>query len=173
MVLLTMAIVYVLVCFSLYLVCWGLDGDLMEHGARYSFACPPKPIFYILSFTWGLPTVLLGSLAAFFIFITGHKPKKYGYEWYFELNVDFGLELGIFFIVPKDATEQLKQHEHGHGIQNVYFGPFNLGTTVLPSVIRYWYRKFVPCDSKYDDAWFEGTATASGKALIESLSKDI
>ena len=162
-------LIYILVCFCLYLAFWQLDDDLKEHGTRFSFKCPKKVWFYILSFTWGLPTVLFGNLVALALLITGHKPKKYGYEWYFELNVNFGLELGIFFIVPKDSSEQLKQHEHGHGIQNVYFGVFNIGTTLLPSAFRYWYRKFVPCDSKYDDAWFEGSATASGKELMEDL----
>ena len=47
-------------------------------------------------------------------------PNVIPWEWCFEIpNITWGLELGVFFIAPKGANhEEIKQHEHGHGIQN-------------------------------------------------------
>lgn len=139
------------------------------------FKAPRSPtVFYALSFTWGLPSILIGSVVAAVLFIAGNKSKKYGWEWYFELpNINWGLELGIFFIAPKGKGryEGLKMHEHGHGIQNIYLGIFNPLVVSLPSALRFWYRKFreaigKPCETEYDNVWFEGSASMSGHALM-------
>ena len=98
--------------------------------------CEKNPVFkapkhratyYILSFTWGLPMTLFGCIVALGFLITGHRPKRYGWDWYFEIKgIGWGLELGIFFIAPDGECEQLKAHEQGHGIQNIYLGIFNI-----------------------------------------------
>lgn len=148
--------------------------------------CAKSPVFkaprhratyYILSFTWGLPMTLFGCIVAVGFLITGHRPKRYGWDLYFEIKgIGWGLELGIFFIAPDGECEQLKAHEQGHGIQNIYLGIFTPAVVSLPSAIRFWYREIrynigKRCKTKYDDIWFEGSASASGKALIERLKK--
>jgi len=136
-----------------------------------------KWVFYILSFTWGLPTVVIGAIIALFVRLAGHKPKRYGWEWCFEIpNLGWGLELGLFFIAPT-GHESVHMHEHGHGIQNIYLGIFDPLVVSVPSVVRFWYREIrekfgKPCKTKYDDAWFEKSATESGKAFIKRLKDE-
>jgi hypothetical protein len=117
---------------------------------------------------------LIGAITALILICLGHRPKRYGWSYCFELKVNFGLELGIFFIAPVGGYESVKQHEHGHGIQNVYFGPFTIGMISIPSATRYWVREFLywkgtPPKTKYDDIWFEGQASLSGKEFINNL----
>ena len=147
--------------------------------------CKTNPVFkapshawmyYFLSFTWGLPMNFVGTIVVLVLMMRGHKPRKYGWNFAFEFDsIDWGLELGIFFIVPKDYYD-LYMHEHGHGIQNVYLGLFMPFVVSLPSAIRYWYREIRykignPPESSYDDIWFEGSATESGKAFLKELEK--
>ena len=136
---------------------------------------PPKRrmLFYILSLTWGLPTVIIGAFAALLVRMKGYRPRKYGWEWCFEIpNINWGLSLGLFFIAPA-GNEKIKIHELGHGIQNMYLGPFFPLAVSIPSVIRFWYHKGRTKRKKackeYDAAWFEGSATRSGYALISRL----
>lgn len=136
-----------------------------------------RATYYILSFTWGLPMVLFGCLVALVLVVTGHKPKKYGWDWCFEFKgLGWGLELGIFFIAPAEECEHLKEHEHGHGIQNIYLGFFTPFVVSIPSAVRFWVREIKYNMGKknlppYDSVWFEGSASASGKALMERLRK--
>jgi hypothetical protein len=37
-----------------------------------------KFLFYLLSFTWGLPMTLVGCVVSFILLSLGYKPKKYG-----------------------------------------------------------------------------------------------
>ena len=134
--------------------------------------------FYLLSFTWGLPMTLIGLIIALILVIIGYKPKKYGYCLHFEVGENWGgINLGIVFITSKNASKHTKDHEHGHGLQNCYWGflfPFVIG---LPSLIRCWYldikyysnNKIPP--TSYDSAWFEGDATKRGTEFIESLGE--
>ena len=131
-----------------------------------------KPLFYVLSCTWGLPMTFIGVVVALVLIITGHKPQKWNYCYYFEVGKNWGgIGLGPIFVVNKNSGIYIKNHEHGHGIQNCYFGclmPFLVG---IPSVIRYWYRELrytktgkTPA-TDYDDIWFEGSATRLGTEL--------
>ena len=134
-----------------------------------------KYLFYLLSFTWGLPMTLIGCIAAVFLLIVGHRPYKYGYCCCFEVGNGWGgVNLGIVIIVSKTALEHTKAHEHGHAIQNCWFGflmPFVVG---IPSVIRYWYREWVVRSGrkkyselpKYDAAWYEGSASKLGHKFM-------
>ena len=128
-------------------------------------------LYYILQFTWGIPMNLVGCVVALVLVCCGKKAYRYGWNYCFELNVNFGLELGIFFIAPVGGSTHTKNHEHGHAIQNIYFGPFAIGMVSAPSAIRFWVRELKrkmghPPKTKYDDAWFEGQATASGDLFI-------
>ena len=98
--------------------------------------------FWVLSFTWALPTTILGALIALGLLVTGHKPKRYGPCICFPITEDWGLELGLFFICTKDEDEQLKQHEFGHHLQACFLlGPLTLFLATIPSIVRYWVRE--------------------------------
>lgn len=131
-----------------------------------------KTLFYILSWTWGIIMTLIGAVVALALIITGHKPKKWGYCYYFEVGKNWGgLELGMFFLTSKNGGEYTRNHEHGHALQNCVWGPLMPFVICIPSVIRYWYReirsrKGLKNKTKYDDIWFEGDATRRGSEFI-------
>ncbi|MBR6915096.1 MAG: hypothetical protein IKN36_01945 [Clostridia bacterium] len=127
-------------------------------------------VFYAVSLTWGLPTVLPGAIVALFLRLRGRKPVKTGREWGFLLpGVNWGLSLGLFFIAPV-RSRSTALHEVGHGIQNFYLGPFMPAVVLIPSFIRFWFfriqrkRGRTPAN-RYDGVWFERSAAASGEAL--------
>ena len=136
-----------------------------------------KSAFYALSFTWGILMTLAGCFVAAVLIIAGYRPKKYGYCWYFEVGEGWGgLEMGIFFLVSKDASEHTKMHEHGHGFQNCMYGPAMVGISIA-SAVRYWYREFkyhrkgLTPPTAYDDIWFEGEATKLGTDFMSTFEK--
>lgn len=99
-------------------------------------------LFWILSCTWGILMTLLGLIVALGLLIAGQKPHKFGYGFYFEVGHNWGgLEIGPVFLVQKNALLSLKQHEAGHGIQNIWFGPLMPFLISIPSAIRYWLRE--------------------------------
>lgn len=134
--------------------------------------------FYLLSFTWGLPMTLIGCVVAFILRSAGYVPQKYGYCYHFEVGENWGgVNLGIFILTDVTSSEHTKSHEHGHAIQNCYWGflfPFVIG---LPSAIRYWYREYLVSIKKrayselseYDSLWIEGDATKRGTEFMKSL----
>ena len=142
------------------------------------FAAPARVLFLLLSLTWGLPMTLAGAFAAFFLLITGHKPGIFGRCVLFKLSrAKFGLSLGLFIFAP-EGDMPTASHEHGHSVQNVYFGPFTPLCVGIPSAVRFWYRKFrsavkKPCRTAYDHIWFERSATESGLALYSKPKKEI
>ncbi|MBQ3404113.1 MAG: hypothetical protein IJG63_01685 [Oscillospiraceae bacterium] len=127
-----------------------------------------KTTFYILSFTWGLPLTLIGCLLAAAMLISGHKPRRCGWAWYFTAGEYWGgMEGGPFFIRDRCSSEHITCHEYGHAIQNCFFGPFMLLLVTIPSGVRYWYRRLYrrwgrAIRSEYDRVWFEGQATRLG-----------
>ena len=159
--------VYILVSAVIY-------AALRARCAKNAVFRPPasRTIFYLLSFTWGLPYTLFGCAAAAYLrFIRGYRPSGYGWAWCFEIpDIKWGLELGIFFIAPA-GDEYIKRHEYGHAIQNALIGIFSPAVISLPSAIRFHYRAARakagrPCASGYDDVWFERSATETGTAAI-------
>ena len=138
-----------------------------------------KTLFYILSFLWGLPLTLIGLVVALALIITGHKPQKWGYCWYFTIGKTYwgGLEFGPIFLMDKSNSVHIKNHEFGHGLQNCVFGPAMIFVVGIPSAIRYWYRKIryynrnqVP-PTDYDDIWFEGMASSWGTKEMDKIRK--
>ena len=134
--------------------------------------------FYLLSFTWGLPMTLVGLVVAFVLIIAGYKPTKYGYCLHFVVGNNWGgINLGVVFITSNNPSEHTKAHEHGHGIQNCYWGILFPCVIVIPSAIRYWYRELkyhrkglIP-STQYDDFWVEADATKRGTEFIKSLGE--
>ena len=99
-------------------------------------------IFYILSFTWGIVMSLLGSFMILALLIIGKKPKLFHGRVYIEVGKDWGgCEMGCFFICDDTPTLSLKQHECGHGIQNILFGSLTPFLVSIPSAIRYQLRE--------------------------------
>lgn len=131
-----------------------------------------KALFYILSFTWGLPMTLIGLIVALVLICTGHKPKKWGGCWYFNVGGSWGgLELGAFFLTDGIDNKHVKNHEFGHAIQNCVLGPLMPFLVSIPSAIRYWYRTIrenlgLRNETAYDAIWFEGSATRLGNGYI-------
>lgn len=119
---------------------------------------------------------LIGCIAALFLLILRYKPIKWGYCYYFEVGENWGgLDLGPIFITNKNPSEHTKSHEHGHGIQNCWFGLLMPFIVCIPSAIRYWYREYLMRSGKktyselpdYDSVWFESQATALGTEFID------
>ena len=102
-----------------------------------------KPLFYVLSVTWGCIMTTIGAIVALVLLILGYRPKKWNYCYYFEVGENWGgIELGMFFITDKSSSIRTKNHEHGHGIQNCYLGVFMPFVVCIPSAARYWLREF-------------------------------
>lgn len=127
-----------------------------------------KALFYFLSFTWGLPMNIAGLFIAAAMLITFHKPRRWGPCIYFETGKNWGgASWGMFFLVNKDSSERLRNHEMGHSFQNCYLGFFMPFIVGFPSVTRYWARRIWelakrPSSKDYDAIWFEGSATRLG-----------
>lgn len=132
-------------------------------------------IFYFLNLTWGLPLNIVGFIVALVLLCAGKKPKRWGDCFYFEVGENWGgVELGIIFLTDKTSNEHTRNHEHGHAIQNCFFGVFMPFIVNIPSAIRYWYRRIreekgLPNKTDYDDIWFEGQATRLGTAYVRGI----
>lgn len=132
-----------------------------------------KTVGYVfVSCTWGILMTLFGAIVALGMLVTGHKPKRFHYNIYFEVGSGWGgFEGGIFFFINKNPTLHLRQHEAGHGIQNLILGPLTPFLIGFPSMARYWYREYLVRSGKkkstelpaYDSIWFEGWATRLGE----------
>lgn len=133
-----------------------------------------KTLFYALSFTWGIIMTFVGIVAELFLVVTGHKPKKHGLCYHFEVGNGWGgVNLGIVFITAANPSEHTKNHEHGHALQNCIWGPLMPFVIALPSAVRYHIRNFQQKRGKklksYDSAWFEGQASIWGDKFMNSL----
>ena len=128
-----------------------------------------KVKFFILSFTWGLPVTLLGLIVSLVLIVSGHKPHKNSYGWYFKFGFkNAGFSLGPTAIVGT-PSQYLLIHEFGHSLQNCLYGPAMLFLTLF-SIIRFWYREFLVRVCKvdrgtlpdYESNWFENQASEIG-----------
>ena len=137
------------------------------------------PWFYILSCTWGSILTLCGLIVFLAMVLTGHKPHRWGYCWYFEVGRKSwgGCEWGPVFLKDRFSGDHIKNHEFGHGLQNCVLGPFMIFLVSAPSSIRYWARRIQlrlgkPLKTAYDDIWFEGQATRLGTAKISIINNN-
>ena len=129
--------------------------------------------FYIRSLTWGLPVNIGGAVVALVMLVTGHKPERYGRCIRFTVGKGWGGgSLGMFLFTCRDATKRLAEHEHGHSIQNCYYGFLMPFLVNIPSTTRYWYRKIIQKlkpNKKlppYNSVWFEAEATRLGHEYL-------
>lgn len=128
-----------------------------------------KPVFFLLSFTWGIVMTLIGLAAAGVMLLLGYRPYRNVYGWAFEIpGTNFGgIDLGFICIVSENPGEYLLNHEFGHSVQNCFWGPLFPFVIAIPSMARYWYREFKQRSGKgnktgYYDIWFEGNASNWG-----------
>ena len=134
--------------------------------------------FYLRSFTWGLPVNIGGAVVALGMLATGHKPKRFGSCICFEAGKNWGGgSLGVFLFTCRNASRRLMEHEHGHSIQNCFYGPLMPFAVNLPSTTRYWYRRVVQkmfpgrTLPPYDSVWFEGEASRLGREFMKNREK--
>lgn len=122
----------------------------------------------------GLPLSIVGLVVYGTLRLCRQKPKDYyGVCKYFEIGNNWGgLEMGWFFICGKNASETLKNHEVGHGIQNATMGGFKMLLYCIGSAVRYWWRKIFGAKTPYDSWWFEGEATNLGNEFIRNIESE-
>ena len=130
----------------------------------------PRWLYVLLSLTWGLPLTLFGGVIFLALILAGKRPERFGYCHYIEVGKYWGgLEGGLFFIVCENPPETLLRHEHGHGFQNLIFGPLMLPVVTIPSAIRWHYRRLkIRHGAKlrpYGAIWFEKMADDFGKLI--------
>lgn len=100
-------------------------------------------VFWLIQCTWGIIMTLIGAIIALGLIITGHKPKLMGPALYFEIGENWGgINFGPFFLCCKNAGEDVKYHEFGHGLQNLIWGPLMPFIVTIPSIARYWLFNF-------------------------------
>ena len=115
--------------------------------------------------------IVIGCIKIYGLFT--HKTfelKKHGYCYYLNVGKSWGgVELGMFFLTDSHDSNATKWHEHGHSVQNCFWGPLMPFVICIPSAIRYWYREFkydrkgLRAPTAYDSIWFEGDATRTGR----------
>lgn len=87
---------------------------------------------------------LVGCFVAVAMMVTGHKPHRLHYLIYSEVGENWGgFECGCFFVTNKSPTFHIRQHESGHGLQNIMLGVLMPFLVSIPSCIRYWYREIL------------------------------
>ncbi len=129
-------------------------------------------MFYILSFTWGLPMTLIGLIVAAVMMLRGKKPTIY--KGCIHFHSRYNLNLGIV-ILSEESDRYIMNHEYGHALQNCVYGIFSPFIVTIPSAIRYWYRelkywrkgKYPP--TGYYDIWFEAQASRWGENADKTL----
>lgn len=94
-------------------------------------------LYWIVSCTWGIIMTLIGALGAIAMLVTGHKPQVFGYSVYFVVGSGWGgVNFGAFFFLSETSGISTKQHEAGHGLQNVLLGPLMPFVVAIPSAFR-------------------------------------
>ena len=139
-------------------------------------------LYYFLTLTWGIITNILGALVALFFVAFGQASVSM-YAGRFLVSSYFlssGCSLGNFIFAPKSCSEDLLNHEVGHSLQNIFWGPLFLIVIGIPSFIRCQYficyrslrnrfNNLQPLPD-YDAIWFEGQATRWGTSYIQAFN---
>ena len=99
--------------------------------------------YWVLSCTWGVVMTLIGAIAALALIVAGNKPKIFHNNVYFEVGRAWGgVNFGGFFFVNKNASLSTRQHEAGHGLQNIVFGVLMPFVVAIPSAVRCLMRQY-------------------------------
>lgn len=112
---------------------------------------------------------LIGWVAAIGLLVVGYRPTRHGGCLCFTVGKGWGgVSLGLVIIVEEGATEDTKNHELGHAVQNAVYGLLMPFIVSIPSAVRYWYRRFMAKIGKgdslppYHSIWFEAQASEWG-----------
>lgn len=99
-------------------------------------------LYWVWSLTWGGIMTWLGLIIGIILTMTGHKPHRFHYNLYWTVGKNWGgLEFGAVFLIDEHNSLSTRQHEHGHGLQNLIFGPLSPLFVTIPSAFRYWFRE--------------------------------
>ena len=131
-----------------------------------------KWLYYILNFTWGSILTVVGFLMILGLLIAGKKPEIYYGCFRFKIGKSWGgFSIGLLIVTDNNSSDNVSLHEVGHTYQNAILGPLMIFLVSIPSMVRYWYRelkyyrKGLAPKTKYDDIWFEGSATKIGAII--------
>ncbi len=137
-------------------------------------------LYYILSCTWGIIMTLVGCFITLILLCCGCKIEKFYWVYFMRIGKCWGgFDSGLMFVRDHKSADSINEHEFGHTFQNTLFGPFALFIAFLPSAFRYWYRELKYYRKgkrppvKYDDIWFEKSATDVGHLAVEYFKKQI
>ncbi len=117
---------------------------------------------------------LAGAIAWLILRALGYAPGRWCGTTYFVVGKDWGgISLGPVTLTS-DPGEHMLTHEFGHSIQNCRWGILYLPVILLPSLLRYWYRRTVlrvgfrrkDQLSGYYDIWFESRADRLGREAV-------
>lgn len=93
--------------------------------------------FWVWSCTWGVVMTLIGAVGALVLIIGGKQPLVFHGRVYFQLGRGWGgVSLGAFFFLSTTSPDSTKQHEAGHTVQNLIFGPLMPFVVCIPSAFR-------------------------------------
>ena len=130
-----------------------------------------KFFYYLIQWTWGLPMNIIGAIV-YLITTIG-----LGYDSYWFRNArcivspkNFGgVELGMFFMVGGN-DKSVCEHEYGHSIQNLWWGPLFPFVIAIPSAYRYWMRNYKSYQNKEIFALLVGIITGFILVCLFSIS---
>ena len=132
-------------------------------------------LYWTVQLTWGLLTTIVGLIATVIcvVFLKG-KIHKNGFSYIIEVGGNWGgVNMGaVSFCGNYYGTsywDEVRCHEFGHSIQNLFLGPLFPFIVGIPSTTRYWLSMFGKLKQDYDYAWFEYTASKWGTAWINKL----
>ncbi|MDR3313602.1 MAG: hypothetical protein LBS96_03995 [Oscillospiraceae bacterium] len=126
----------------------------------------PKPLFYLIQFTWALPQNLAGGVG--YLALRGKYPQErfhQGFVTYVAKKGFGGVSLGCFiFMNPgrgAEATHDTRVHEFGHCVQSLLLGVLYWPVIAIPSFlwcnlpvcIRYRKEKGVSYYKLYTEGW--------------------
>lgn len=94
-------------------------------------------LFWAWSCTWGIVMTLIGAIGALALIIGEQAPRVFHGRVYFQLGRGWGgVSLGAFFFLSTTSPGSTKQHEAGHTVQNLIFGPLMPFVVCIPSAFR-------------------------------------
>lgn len=142
---------------------------------KYLVSKKGRWLYYLLNWTWGILPNFVALFIILFNIVFKHKRlHRHILGYYMEIGKRNwgGLNMGMFSFISPYAGLHTKNHEEGHGIQGIIFGPLMIPLIQIPSIIRYHYRNYVLNKGKelttdYDDIWFEGQASSIGWKAFE------
>lgn len=136
-------------------------------------------VYWICQLTWGILMNIIGACATLFclVFLKGRIHRN-GYGFITEVGGNWGgVSLGAFALCGRYTEiypsffQEVRRHEFGHSIQNMFLGIFFPFVVAIPSAIRYWLSYFDKLKEDYEAAWFEHTATSWGTKWINWIEE--